>query len=395
MKRYNMVLVDLLFIVLFTVSCTSRQAPQPAQTESFQSPVQGEQKAMKETWQERWEKTLQEARREGRVVVYGGSTAAALKLKAAEPFKKKFGIELESLTMSGSEIRAKLRGERNAGLFMTDVYASGITGIYDILKPMGAAEPLEPTLMLPEIRDQNVWFGGKLPWGDEEKRAFYWGGYPDPSVAINTSIIQPSEIKSYYDLLDPRWSGKIVLNDPMVGSGSAFYSFTAMLFNKIVDQDFFNQLVKNQRVTMVRDQQLQITWLARGRFPVAFWASTGRFEEYQKAGAPMAWLVTKEGLHLSAGGTGIALLNRAPHPNAAIIFINWLLSKEGQMLIQNSTGKHSMRTDIPSDQIDPSHVRQAGVKYFLDPYNNEKFALQEADKYQELSKQIFSPLSGR
>lgn len=394
MKYCKAAVAGFVAFALITIACSSRQTP--ATTEPAPSPPQAAQKPLSsDSWEARWEKTLQAARKEGRVVVYGGSTAGALKLQAVEPFRKKFGIELEALTMSGSEIRAKIRGERNAGLFVTDVYASGITGIYDILKPMGAADPLETVLMLPEVLDRNAWFGGKLPWGDDDHRAFYWGGYPDPSVAINTSIVQPGEIKSYGDLLDPKWKGKIVLNDPMVGSGSAFYSFTAMLYNKIVDQDFFNQLVKNQDVTMLRDQQLQITWLARGRSPVAFWASTGRFEEYQKAGAPIAWLVTKEGLHLSAGGTGISLLSKAPHPNAAIIFINWLLSKEGQTLIQNATGKHSMRVDVPTDKIDPSHVRQPGINYFLDPYNNEKFALQEADRYLELAKQTFSSLLGR
>lgn len=393
--QYAKILTIGLFILLVS-ACSTRERPAPAQPGPGVSPVKEESVSpAKESWQERWDKTLREARKEGRVVVYGGSTAGALKLQAAEPFRKKFGIELEALTMSGSEIRAKIRAERSAGLFMTDVYASGITGVYDILKPLGAADPLEPVLILPEILDQNAWFGGKLPWGDEDHRAFYWGGYPDPSVAINTSMVQPGEIKSYYDLLEPKWRGKIVLNDPMVGSGSAFYSFTAMLYNKIVDQNFFNSLVNNQQATMVRDQQLQIIWLAQAKFPVAFWASTGRFEEYQKAGAPIAWLVTKEGLHLSAGGTGLSLLNKGPHSNASIIFLNWLLSKEGQLLIQNATGKNSMRLDIPNDQIDPSHARQPGVKYFLDPYNNEKFALQEAEKYLELSKQTFSPLVGR
>ncbi len=394
MKYCKIVIASLVTIIFLTVACSSKEAPAPAKINSGISPINGEQKpGAKESLEQRWERTLQAARKEGRVVVYGGSTAGALKLQAADIIKKKFGFELEAMPIGESAVLAKIRSERSAGLFTVDVYTSGIAGVFNILKPIGAAEPLEPALILPEILDPNLWFGGRLPFGDEEHKAFYWGGYPDPSVAINTSIVKEGEIKSYYDLLDPKWRGKIVLNDPMVGSGSAFYSFTAMLYNKIVDQDFFNQLVKNQQVMMMRDQQLQINWLATGKSPVAFWASTGRFEEYQKAGAPIAWLITKEGLHLSAGGTGISLLNKAPHPNAAIIFINWLLSKEGQFLIQNATGKNSMRIDIPSDQIDPTHARQPGIKYFLDPYNNEKFALQESDKYLELSKQIFLPLT--
>jgi len=64
----------------------------------------------------------------------------------------------------------------------------------------------------------------------------------------------------------------------------------------------------------------------------------------------------------SAGGT-LNLMNRAPHPNAARVFINWLLSREGQILAQKM-GSNSLRTDIPKEDVDRENLRIKGLNYF-------------------------------
>jgi len=83
-----------------------------------------------------------------------------------------------------------------------------------------------------------------------------------------------------------------------------------------------------------------------------------------RAGAPIAYGIPfVEGTYLSAG-SGLALLSKAPHPNAAKIFINWFLSREGQIAM-SPEGMQSSRLDVPTDNQDPSMVRQPGVKYYL------------------------------
>jgi ABC-type Fe3+ transport system substrate-binding protein len=75
----------------------------------------------------------------------------------------------------------------------------------------------------------------------------------------------------------------------------------------------------------------------------------------------------KDGVGLEAGGTMIALPNRAPHPNAAKVLINWFLSREGQMTVQktgpNEPGQNSLREDLPKDHLPWWAQRQPGVKY--------------------------------
>lgn len=78
-------------------------------------------------------------------------------------------------------------------------------------------------------------------------------------------------------------------------------------------------------------------------------------------------LVPKEGTVITTGIGAISLINRAAHPNAAKLFINWFLSKEGQTLYSRAYNSHSARVDVPTEGIDPATLRVAGEKY----YNSE------------------------
>ena len=74
-----------------------------------------------------------------------------------------------------------------------------------------------------------------------------------------------------------------------------------------------------------------------------------------------------DGVGLEAGGTMLGLMNKAPHPNAAKVLINWFLSREGQMAIQKTgvkdPGQNSLREDIPKEHLPASLQRQKGVQY--------------------------------
>lgn len=385
----------LIIFIFLLISCGPAGTPVPPKEEPGTTQIKEQRISGGETWEKKWERTLLAAKKEGNVVVYGGSAAAALKTNATKIVKEKFGLNLEVVSGRGTEILARTRAERSNGIFIPDINASGINPFYDPLKLWGALDPMQPVLILPEVLDQKLWFEGRIPWGDDDRMVFIWAGSPDPAIAINTNLVKPGEIKSYQDLLDHRWKGKIVANDPTDAAASGFVIFSALLYNKVVDLDFFRKIAAQQQITVMRDQQLQIAWLAMGKFPIALWPSHGRMAEYKHGGAPMEWVVTREGLHLGSGGGGFVLMNKAPHPNAAAILLNWLLSREGQILLQNSVDKQSLRIDVPSENLDPVKTRQPGVKYFSDPNNIEKWVLQEKDKYLEMAREIFNPLMGR
>ena len=348
-------------------------------------------KAMeKEASKTEWETTLRRAREEGEVAVCGVTIAAGLK-GSAKLFKEKFGIDLLITTGRTSSMAPKLLQERRAGLFLQDIMISGQNTMIETLKPAGAFDPLEPFLVLPEVVDQKLWYDGRFNWADEGRYIFNFGLYPIHMVYINTDLVKPGEIQSYYDLLNPKWKDKILINDPTT-AGIGYISFSAMVYNSMVDLDFFHKLAA-QKNMMTRDQDLQATWLARGKYPIALWPTTGAIAKFIKAGAPVKPVFDlKEGVAAGSAGSGLSIFNKAPHPNAAKVFINWFLSREGQAGIQKTVRKQTRRIDVPPEGLDPSEARIPGVKYFSMPDEKEKFILTEANKYRQLAEQIFAPL---
>jgi ABC-type Fe3+ transport system substrate-binding protein len=122
-------------------------------------------------------------------------------------------------------------------------------------------------------------------------------------------------------------------------------------------------------VGVTRDLRQYGDWLAAGKFPIAAFASADRAELYKarEQGLPVDWFdprAFKEGAPLSSSNGNLALMNHAPHPNAAKVAINWLLSREGQIVYQKlQEGADSLRTDIPKEDVPSDTRRWEGVRY--------------------------------
>ena len=343
-----------------------------------------------EAWKADWEMTLRKAREEGEVAVCGVGVAAGLK-DYAKLFKEKFGINLLITSGRTSEMAPKLLQERRNGLYLQDVMITGQNSMIETLKPAGAFDPLEPFLVLPEVTDQKLWYDGRFNWADEGHYIFNFALSPIHMVFINTNIVKPEEIRSYYDVLNPKWKDKILINDPTT-AGVGNISFSAMLYNALVDEEFFRKLAAQKNI-MTRDQDLQGNWLAQGKYPIALWLSSGAIAKYMEAGAFVKPIFdVKEGTVAGSAGSGLSVLNKAPHPNAAKVFVNWFLSREGQAIVQKSVRKQTRRIDVSTEGLNPIETRIPGVKYFPLPDEKEKFILTESKKYKKLAEQIFAPL---
>lgn len=283
---------------------------------------------------------------------------------------------------------SKIFRERENGLFILDVFLMGLNTTFSIKNRI--AEPLEPALILPEVIDPKFWMGANLPWADKDRSVLTFWAYATHMINTNTQLVKTDEMKSYYELLDPKWKGKIVMNTP-AAAGPGFNGFSSLLVNKVVDLDFFQQLVRQEPVVL-RDDRLIADWLARGRYAIALWGRNVPMDEYRQAGAPIGYAAPKEGTYVSASGGNLVLVNKAPHPNAAKIFINWLLGKEGQTLVQNASGTQSAREDISTEGLIPSTIRTPTGKYFIAANSVEEWVLKEQDKYLDMAKQVFSPV---
>ena len=205
--------------VLF--ACTSKTAVPVAEPVAPEAPFKPAE--AKASWQVEWEKALGAARKEGKVTVVTGYPRE-ITLQLEKAFREKFGIGTEFLTGRGAELRARLFNERRAGLYLVDLQLRGLSGLVADLKPAGILDPLDSLLVLPEARDPVNWWQGKLPWVDEEKLIFHYFASPTGHIAFNTTMVNFEQFKSYRDMLDKRWKGKIVMNDPTTtGSGNSWF----------------------------------------------------------------------------------------------------------------------------------------------------------------------------
>jgi iron(III) transport system substrate-binding protein len=321
----------------------------------------------KTSWQQEWEKTVQAARSEGRVTVYVHSTYGPVLTSGA--FEKAFpGIKLTAVSGIENDLERRFSAERRAEKYLADVFMVGVLRSYDFMQAK-YLEAIKPVLMLPEVVDESKWWQGKHHYSDPEKRFLfrYVASAQYGQISYNTQLIQPKDFNSFWDFLNPKWKGKILSRDirlPGTG-GSAIRLF---YYHPDMGPEFVRKLFADTDITLYRDRRQGLDWLATGKFPICFWCEG--VDRANVQGLPVdTFGRMKEGAGLSAGQAILTLVNQAPHPNAAKVFVNWFLSRDGQLNFQKALGKadegspDSLRIDIPKDDVDPKSRRIDGVKY--------------------------------
>lgn len=332
-----------------------------------------------------WDRTVAAAKQEGTVTIYtsaGPGQTGALR----QGFLQAFGISAEFVAGRGAELREKLFRERSAGLYLVDIYLMGASGMILDLKPVGALDPLKPKLALPEVVDPKLWFGGSHIYQDKERMyVIGFSFFPEAPVVVNSEQVKPEDIKSWDDLLHPRWKGKIVINDPTTtGSGQKMFQMAS----KLKGFGFFQELAKQEPV-VIRDLRQQTEWVARGKYAVLLGPQRSAVAELMNAGAPLKYLSPSDGGYAGAGTGNMSLINKPAHPNAAKVFTNWLLSKEGATIYSKNFLIQSARLDVPTDHLDPQMVRQPGAVYSNS--DDEEIAL-ERDAVVKEASTILGPL---
>jgi iron(III) transport system substrate-binding protein len=324
--------------------------------------------AVSANWKEDWEKAIAAAKREGSVVIYTFPGNERL----FQEFQKQFpDIKAIEVTVRGSERVTRIVSERRGGKYLADVLIGGAGSAATGLLKGGILDPITPALLLPEVLDQAKWWRGKHIYGDEEEKyIFSYSGAPLHYFHFNTQLVKPQEFKSYWDFLNPKWKGKIVIAEPLTGGTQEPLQF--LYNNRELGPEFVRRFLTEMDVTVSRDIRQMVDWLAQGKYAISALQNADRLGiwEAKKQGLPLGAFTAerlKEGGLVGSGGGNIMLMNRAPHANGAKVFINWLLSRDGQIAYQRFVppGRNSLRIDIPKDDV-PEHARIVpGANYAL------------------------------
>jgi iron(III) transport system substrate-binding protein len=329
-----------------------------------------------------WTALLAAAKKEGKVVVNtfpGDGYARALKsFTQAYP-----EIKLEHTQLHSQNFAPRILQERQANLFTWDVTTIPTSTALQVLRPAGVWDPVRPAIILPEVKDDAGWEGGfERGFSLVKDRALTYGFVANRGggITVNTDLVK-DEVRGLVDLLNPRWKGKLLLPDVRV-MGDAFWPMTAARLS--LGDDIIKRLYVEQEPVLSRDTRQMAEFMVRGRYPLGLGINPlllGQFQR-QGLGKNLKLLHFPEIDTINFSST-LWLVSRAPHPNAAKVFINWLLTREAQVQSARETETNNRRAGV--EPGNPQLVVPRGAKFYqVDAEEN----LPEVVKTQDIAKAV-------
>lgn len=354
-KRLNIIFIILLYLLILFLSCSPKIVQELSPSDLADKPIAFEasrDKASLPLWGD-WDKVVREAKKEGKIFWY--TTLGPENFNPiANGFTKSHGIAVERLAGPGQALVARITAEKRAGLNMADVFDGG-TDPWAQLRDLNYVE----TILVPEAMDLSAWEKDPYYLDPQKKNILaYSVNTSGGPIHIHLTLVKPGEIKSWQDLLNPKWKGKIVMEDiTKAGPGQAFFARSIVL--GWTNENFWRKMAE-QQIFFTTDRREVVARLARGQAAVALGASDIQASQFQEEGAPisplwfkdMAWTEVKN----------VTLIKDAPNPNAARLFINWLMSKEGQEIMSRIMGRVSQRKDVSENLVPEKSRAPSGFK---------------------------------
>jgi ABC-type Fe3+ transport system substrate-binding protein len=306
-----------------------------------------------------WDALIAAAKKEGSVRVALPNGLPSLGPMLANPFEARFGIKLSAANDNAS-IQMRVEQEAVAKKLTVDVTLSG-AGELLALYPEKLLAPIKPILVEPETADEAQWRNGNIEWIDNAHAFMPMSSeWVHLDLVVNADIVKPSDIGSWRDLLDPKYKGKIIALIPTLGAGGA----TARALLEDFGPDYLRDLYLGQSVKITRNARELVRSIAVGSQPIGLALLPEHLEDFRKEGFNLVRVFPKDGRQSTSGGSANPkLIANAPHPNAAAVFINWFMSKEGQELYAANSLEPSRRLDVMVDAIPDDIIPKSGISY--------------------------------
>jgi iron(III) transport system substrate-binding protein len=264
-----------------------------------------------------WDKVVAGAKKEGKVVLYTGSVGVGYHHAIARLFEKRYGVRVEILEARASELRERIRTEQSAGRYIGDVSHNGQTttalqALEGTFQPHGGLPGTAK--LLPQFTSDAI----RAPIF-----IFTYG------ILVNTRLVKPGEEpRSWTDLLDPKWKGRILCDDlRALGGGSVLFFVMTDKYGR-----GFHDKLARQNPVFTRDQRASERRVAQGEFPL--WIPQVYSNVAQYKGLPVRLVMPAEGATYVT--YEVAMLKNAPNPNAARLLMDYFLSEEAQLVYANT-----------------------------------------------------------
>jgi ABC-type Fe3+ transport system substrate-binding protein len=294
-----------------------------------------------------WDAVMKAAEAEGVVNVHGGP-GRSLQEALSDGFAKAFPkIKINYDGAPGRE--PKIVRERQAGIFTWDVYVGGPTSLLPALKPINALKELRPELILPEVLNDKAWRDGfDAGWMDVDRKYMYAFDFTEEStVVVNWDFVKVENLRTAADLMKPEFAKKIVSSDPRL-LGDPVSSFQSL--HATFGEPFVVDMFSKQEIVYTGNRRQATEWVVRGVHPIGIAIPPDELKTFQAQGLGKNIRSFRVDTKTAVGGSGfgnVAIMENAPHPNAARLYVNWLLSAQGQDVWGKTMERNSRRLDVP------------------------------------------------
>ncbi|MCD6074710.1 MAG: ABC-type Fe3+ transport system periplasmic component [Rhodospirillales bacterium] len=330
-----------------------------------------------------WQQILDKAKTQKLVIINQGSPAYDATLDA---FSKKFGIKVDATVARPSAATARVRTEQKNGLFLADVWWS-ITGqMTSIAVPAGMLEPFENFLVLPEVKDAVNWRHADYMYGDSKRMVFTHTHEVNRGMYRNRDVVPQVKIDSYESLMNPQLKGKIVVRDSSLPNAG---SYALAPIYKTKGAEGLLRFLKEQQPRVYENPEQLDTQLIRGSAALAIGGQSTSFAQCKTDGGCKN-IDEVDGFTVAVS-RGLAVFKNAPNPEATKVFLNWVLSKEGQETFVrewakvNPSAGISLRKDVapaPGHEKDMPDFANAGQYVWVSTEQGDE----EVKKVTELFK---------
>ena len=299
------------------------------------------------------------AKKEGQLVMYTSGQADDFNL-LAKNFEQKYGVKVTMWRAGSENVLQRALTEARGGRFAVDVVETNGPEL-----EMLQREGLEQAVKSPHLAD--IMPAAKQPHGE-------WVGtrLNVYALAYNTRAVKKDELpKRYDDLADPRWKGRLGIEQ----DDSEWLAGLATQFGEAHITQVFRDVVQKNGISVRKGHTLLTQLVASGEVPLALTVYNYKAEQLKNKGAPIDWFVIGKAV---ARPNGVAVMKRAPHPNAAVLWYDFEISEEAQrILAQREFVPTNRKVDTPLNKV-PLVV--------VDP----KIILDQQAKWTKLYEELFT-----
>jgi len=307
---------------------------------------------------DRLQRLIEGAKKEGELTIYTSAQADDLGALAGA-YEKKYGVKVSMWRASSEKVLQRAIAEARAGRYTMDVAETNGPEMESMHREkilQAIKSPHHADLIPQALRPHGEWVGTRL-------NVFV--------QAYNTKAVKKQDLpKRWEDLLDPKWKGKI-------GIEQEDSDWLAGLFSEIGEAkgtELFKQIVAKNGVSVRKGHTLLAQLVVSGEIPLALTVYNYKAEQLKNKGAPIDWLAIGNAI---ARPNGVGVARNAPHPHAAVLFYDFEISEEGQKIL-------AKRDFVPTSRKVDTPLNKVPMKFV-----DARVTLDEYDKWVKLYEQLF------